>query len=270
MLIDSHAHLTFAEYESDLGDVIKRSFASDTQIINASNNFKTSVMAVELAKKHEGMWALVGCHPDDIYLEKVDINKYRDLANSSEKVVGIGEVGLDFFRLKDGEKSIEAIKKDQVKYFKEFIGLSKELDLPLVLHCRGTKDDPYKAYDLMLEILSSKPIAQSPKPRGVIHCFGGNLEQAKKFIDLGFYIGFTGIVTFKNAKELQAIAKEIPLDKILIETDSPFLAPEPNRGKKNEPSYVKYVAQKIADLKEVRVIEVEKATYINTVKLFNL
>jgi len=271
MLIDSHAHITFAEYADDLEDVIKRSFASNTQIINASNNYDSSIKAVFLAEKYEGMWALIGCHPDDLE-ENFDIEKYRQLAKSSKKIVGIGEVGLDFYYLPHDRKQVAAIKKKQIEAFKQFISLAKELDLPLVLHCRGTQDDPYGAYEEMLEILTgsadgSTKLTMTASP-GVIHCYGGDLEQAKKFLDLGFYIGITGIVTFKNAKELQQIVREIPLDKILVETDAPFLAPEPYRGQRNEPAYVKYVAQKIADLKELAFDEVAKQTYNNTRKLF--
>ncbi|OGY42367.1 MAG: hypothetical protein A2Y82_04370 [Candidatus Buchananbacteria bacterium RBG_13_36_9] len=263
MLIDSHAHITFKEYENDMEDVIERSLVSHTQIINASNNFESSIKAVELAEKYKGMWAVIGCHPNDLNKEDFNLDKYRQLAKSSKKVVGIGETGLDFFHLADNENSVARIKAEQVKYFKEFIKLAQELDLPLVLHCRGEENDPYGAYDLMLDVLKSEI-------RGVIHCYGGNTEQSKKFLDLGFYIGFTGIVTFKNAKDIQQIAKEVPLEKILIETDAPFLAPEPYRGQRNEPSYVKFIAQKIADLKELSFEEVEKTTYENTCQLFKL
>lgn len=266
MLIDSHAHLTFKDFESDQEDVIKRTLASDTQIINASNNLETSAMAIELAEKHEGIWALVGCHPDDLEAD-FEITEYKQLAQSSKKVVGIGEVGLDYYRLEQGSDQI-ILKQKEV--FKQFINLAQELDLPLVLHCRGTKDDPFGAYDEMLDILKSEVRRMKYEARGVIHCYGGNLEQVKKFLDLGFYVGFTGIITFKNAKEVQTIAKEIPLDRILVETDAPFLAPEPYRGQRNEPSYVKYVCQKIADLKGLSFGEVAKATYENTCKLFKL
>ncbi|MCX6743895.1 MAG: TatD family hydrolase [Candidatus Parcubacteria bacterium] len=277
MLIDSHAHITFKEYENDSEDVIKRSLDSGTQIINASNNYETSVMAVELAAKHDGIWALVGCHPDDLDLENFNLEKYRKLAQSSKKVVGIGEVGLDYYRL---DKDAAEIKLEQKETFIQFIQLAQELNLPLVLHCRGTKNDPYGAYDEMLEILKDEVLpslklrqagrSSKSEVKGVIHCFGGNLEQAKQFLDLGFYVGFTGIVTFKNAKEIQAIVKEVPIDRILVETDAPFLAPEPYRGKRNEPSYIKYVAQKIAELKGLSFVEVEKDTYDNTCKLFKL
>lgn len=271
MLIDSHAHITFKEYEKDLGDVIKRSLDFNTQIINASNNYDTSVQAIELSEKHESMWAVIGCHPDDLSEEKIDFDKYIQLAKSSKKVVGIGEVGLDYYRL---DKGSDEIKLKQKEVFKQFIELANELNLPLVLHCRGTKSDPYGAYDEMLEILTGladglTKLTMTASP-GVIHCYGGNLEQAKKFLDLGFYIGFTGIITFKNARELQQIAKEVPLDRILIETDAPFLAPEPFRGQRNEPGYVKYVCQKIAELRGLSFDEVAKVTYKNTCRLFRL
>ncbi len=287
MFIDSHAHMNFKEYEGELEDVIQRSFNNGTWIINIGSNYETSKKAIKIAENFDlGIWAVIGCHPVHLVKditekaifggeehsfftpkEKFNYQKYSELAKSSDKVVGIGETGFDFFRMADAKHSMEEIKKIQTDVFKQFIKIARELNLPLVLHCRGEEDKPYEVYDLMLEVLSSE---LSPKPNGVIHCFGGNLEQAKKFIDLGFYIGFTGIVTFKNAKELQEIAKEISLDKILVETDAPFLAPDPYRGVKNEPTFVRYVAQKIADLKELTFEEVEKQTFANTSKLFNL
>ncbi len=289
MLIDSHAHLNFQEYDSELDDVIQRSFDNQTWVINVGSNYETSQKAVAIADKFgKGIWAAIGCHPIHLIKditettvfdgaeqsfftpkEKFNYNKYLQLAQSSEQVVALGETGLDFFRMSDAKDSIEEVKAKQTEVFEQFIKMGKELNLPLILHCRGEEKDPYGAYDLMLEILGKWQMANG-KLSGVIHCFGGNLTQALKFIDLGFYIGFTGIITFKNAKELQAIAKEIPLEKILIETDAPFLAPEPYRGKKNEPTFVRYVAQKIADLKEITFDQVEKQTFDNAVELFNL
>jgi TatD DNase family protein len=290
MLVDSHAHINFEEYASELDDVIARSLDDKTWIINVGSNYETSQKAVEIAKKYKlGIWAVVGCHPIDLskdFEEKLafggkegiynykkeifDYDKYYDLAIKNPKVVGIGEVGLDYYRLADSKHSLEKIRKIQTDVFRQFIKLSRELNLPLVLHCRGEEKDPYGAYDEMLEILKAEVRSPKSEFKGVIHCYGGNSEQAKKFLDLGFYIGFTGIVTFKNAKELQAIAKEVPLNRILIETDAPFLAPDPYRGQRNEPSYVKYVCQKIAELKGLSFEEVAKATYENTSKLFKL
>ena len=291
MLIDSHAHINFKEYDAELDDVIQRSLDNKTWLINVGSNYESSQKAVEIANKFVlGVWAAVGLHPIHLIKdieektefagqetsfftpqEKFGYKKYYELAKSSEKVVGLGETGLDFFRLADNKHPLAKVKETQINVFREFIKLAKETDLPLILHCRGDEKDPLAAYDTMLDVLRLEiGDWRLGKVRGVIHCFGGNLEHARKFIDLGFYIGFTGIVTFKNAKELQQIAKEIPLDKILIETDSPFLAPDPYRGQRNERSYVQYIAQKIADLKELTFEEVEKQTFDNTSKLFKL
>ncbi|MDD5341510.1 MAG: TatD family hydrolase [Patescibacteria group bacterium] len=289
MLFDTHAHINFKVFDNDLENVVKRSLESGIYFINVGSNFETSQKAIEIAEKFDGVWAVIGCHPEhlvDDIKEKIFVNgeeklltvkkeifdykKYFDLAKSSKKIVGIGETGLDFYYLKPEKHDIEKAKQLEIEVFKQFIKLAKELNLPLVLHCRGEEGKNYEAYDLMLEILSSELGALGPEPKGVIHCFGGNLEQAKKFIDLGFYIGFTGIVTFKNAKELQQVAKEIPLDKILIETDSPYLAPVPFRGKVNEPQYVRYVAEKIAELKGLKFEEVAEQTFNNAKNLFNI
>ncbi|MBD3359934.1 MAG: hydrolase TatD [Candidatus Buchananbacteria bacterium] len=295
MLIDSHAHINFHEYAAELNDVVQRSFDNKTWIINVGSNYETSQKTIDIAKKFgKGIWAVIGCHPIHLVkdvTEKAsfggeehsfftpkekfsarggsalggDYDKYLNLAQSSDTVVGIGETGLDFFRMADEEYTMDKIKEIQINVFKQFIQLAKRLDLPLVLHCRGEESDPYGAYDLILDILEKEDYH-----KGVIHCYGGNKTQARKFLNLGFYVGFTGIVTFKNAQELQEIAKETPLDKILIETDAPFLAPEPYRGQKNEPYFVRYIAQKIADLKELTFTEIEKQTFNNAVKLFNL
>ncbi len=295
MLIDSHAHINFQGYAAELNNVVQRSFDNKTWIINVGSNYETSQKAIDIAQNFgKGIWAVIGCHPIHLIkdvTEKAsfggeeysfftpkekfsarggsasggDYDKYLNLAQSSDRVVGIGETGLDLFRMADENYSIEQIKEIQLAVFKQFIKLAKKLDLPLVLHCRGEEKDPYGAYDLLLDTLEAENYH-----KGVIHCYGGNKTQARKFLDLGFYIGFTGIVTFKNAKELQKIAQETPLNKLLIETDAPFLAPEPYRGQKNEPYFVRYIAQKIADLKELTFAEVENQTFNNTVKLFNL
>lgn len=290
MLIDTHAHLNFREYQNELDDVIQRSFDNKTWIITVGSTYDSSKKAIKISEKFgKGIWSAVGLHPLHLIKdveetavfdkeehsfitpkEDFSYDKYKNLVQSSSSVVAIGEVGLDFYRMEDQDNPIEKVKEKQVKVFKEFIRLSQEVDKPLILHCRDYEEDPGGAYDLMIDILSPKPKALSPKPRGVIHCFGGNATHARKFLDLGFYIGVTGIVTFKNAKDLQEIVADIPLDKILIETDSPFLAPDPYRGKKNEPTFVRYVCQKVADLKEVTFDKVENETFENAVKLFKL
>lgn len=286
MLIDSHCHINFNAYKQDIDSVIGRSLESDIWLVNIGSQYSTSARAIKIAQKYEaGVYAVVGLHPihliDDITesiiidgvkheitTKREDFNyqSYKDLALSSDKVVGLGETGLDYFHFKDDESSDDK-KNLQKEVFKQFIALGRELDLPLVIHARGQADNPDGVYDDILEIIKSeaKPV------RGVVHCYGGNLSQAQEFIDLGFYIGFTGIITFKKKSEdLQKIAQVLPLEKILVETDAPFLAPEPYRGKRNEPAYVKLVAQKIAALKNLTLEEVAISTTANAKKLFNI
>ncbi|MFA6533635.1 MAG: TatD family hydrolase [Patescibacteria group bacterium] len=290
MLFDSHCHINFNAYKDDAEEVIRRSLSKGIWLINIGSQLSTSARSIKIAEKYpEGVYAVVGLHP--IHLtgditesatfngeeykfvtkqEKFDYNKYKELALSSEKVVGIGEVGLDYYYFGENKLPAEEIKKVQRETLAGFIKLAGELDLPLVLHCRGNKGEPYGAYDDLLGILESRIKNQESRIRGVIHCFGGNMEQAKKFVALGFFVGFTGIVTFKKAVELQAIVKELPLDRILVETDAPFLAPEPHRGTRNEPAFVEFVAEKVAELKGLSLAEVAAETFKNTKELFRL
>jgi len=287
MLIDSHCHINFRVYKDDADQVITRALAENIWLVNIGSQYSTSARTIKIAENYDqGVYAVVGLHPihliDDItesvvldgvkheiktQREEFDYDKYKALAKSSKKVVGLGEVGLDYYYFDKSDSNFESKMTLQKEVFEKFIYLAAELDLPLVIHCRGHKTDPYFAYDNVLEIIKHSGQAI----RGVIHCFGGNLKQAREFIDLGFYVGFTGIITFKNkAEEVQAIAQAIPLDKILIETDAPFLAPIPYRGQRNEPLYVKLVAQKIAELKNLSLQEVSEATTANAQNLFNI
>jgi len=283
MIIDSHAHINFKEFADEIDSVIKRALDNNTWLINVGSNFETSKKAVQISDQYEkGVYASIGIHPIHLIKditesatfdnkeykfktkkEEFDYKKFKNLALSSKKVKAIGEVGLDVYYYKKDE--VSDAYKIQTQVFEKFIDLAQELDFPLILHCRGTKDDPYEAYDRIIKILENKKVN-----RGVMHCYGGNLDQAKKIVDLGLYVGFTGILTFKKATELHEIAKEIPLEKILIETDAPFLAPEPFRGKRNEPLYVKYVGEKLAELKDISFEKVAEQTFENAKTLFQL
>lgn len=292
MLIDSHCHVNFNAYKEDGEEVIKKTLANDIWLINIGSQDSTSTRSIRIAEQYpQGVYAVVGLHPIHLVQdvtetasfegetyefttrkEEFDKAKYRQLAQSSEKVVGLGETGLDYWYFDEfSETQIDEAKKIQRQVFEEFIDLSAELSLPLVIHCRGTKDNLYGAYDDAYEILLSAQKKYDKPLMGVIHCFTGTAEQAKKFLGLGFYIGFTGLITFKKKTEwLWEIVKQTPLDKILVETDAPFLSPEPYRGKRNEPSYVRYVAQKVAELKGLTPEEVAQATTANAKRLFRL
>jgi TatD DNase family protein len=290
MLVDSHCHINFISFKDDADKVIKDFLANNYALIIVGSQDSTSRRAVEYADKYErGVYAAVGLHPIDLIAdaqdtvvmdgvpytfksrqEDFDRKKYRLLTLSSKKVVALGEVGLDYYFDKYSPEQIAGYKAKQAEVFREFISLAEELDLPLIIHCRGEKKDPYGAYDDLFDILD-KEIAAGRKVRGVVHCFGGNQEQAEEFLSLGLYLGFTGIITFKKkAEELQLVAKITPWEKILVETDAPFLSPEPHRGERNLPQYVEFVCRKLAELKNIEYQEAAQITTNNTRALFGI
>jgi len=273
MLIDTHAHVNFNAYKKDADKVIRRSLGNHIWVINAGSQYDTSKRAVEMARKYkEGVFAAVGLHPihlssdwfkakvdkEEIEFktreEKFDYQKYKKLAKSKE-VVAIGEIGLDFLYKPKDVKNQEEFKEKQKEILKEQILLAKELNLPVILHCR-------EAHKEMLEILSDKKY----KVRGVLHCFVGTKKEAKKYLDLGFYLGFNGII-FK--KDLADVIKYIPIGKILVETDCPYLTPPPAEGR-NEPLNIRYVCKKILEIKKMKMIkDFEIQIVKNTKELFN-
>lgn len=275
MLIDSHCHLNFKQFEGDNDATIQRALDNNIKIIIVGSQYSTSARTIRIASKYpDSVYAAIGLHPihlidqkytDNIGKEKIEFQtraevfskeKYRELAKNN-KVVAFGETGFDFYHIENHDKS-DLLKK-QKETLLAHIELAQEFNKPVILHCRN-------AYDELIDFLKQKKV----NVNGVIHCFGGSLKQAEEFLQMGFYIGFTGIITFKNAKELQDIVKEVPLEKILIETDCPYLAPEPFRGKRNEPLYVQYVAKKIAELKNLDFEEVSSQTTQNSKKLFKI
>ena len=354
-MFDTHSHLNFQDFAKDYAQVIRRSFDYGLKgIINVGSDFADSQRAIEIASQYKkGVYAAIGLHPIHIEQEKFDFEAYKKLTENDKvilsdskessraigrsegsrhnKVVAIGETGLDYYRFKITDlrfkkddlrfkKEDLGFKKDEIqkmkllqkKIFVEHLRLARELDLPLILHCRGEKDNPLEAYKEMLEILSRSdadpqrrsdadqrrafldspevpsfsprsPEKSSPremprrgrrggaKRRGVIHCFQADQKTAEEFIKLGFYIGFTGLITFPNInQELLEVVKEVPLDRILLETDCPFLAPASYRDQRCEPWQVKFTAQKIAEIKNLPFEEVVEATTKNAVELFGL
>ncbi len=267
MLFDSHSHLHLSQFNDDREEIIKKlrlpAQAGDFSIktINIGTDFEDSKKAVELSKKYSDLlWASVGLHPNDNLEENFDIDKYRELAQN-KNVVAIGECGLDYYRLPS-----EAEIKRQKEVFIKQIDLAKELKKPIILHARpalGTQD----AYEDAIEILKYESL-NIPKGNGVAHFFSGSEETAKKFLDLGFYISFAGPITF--APEYRKIVEFVPIEKILIETDSPFAAPTPHRGKRNEPAFVEFVARKIGEWKRLDFDKVALETHNNAKALFNI
>ncbi|MDD3284304.1 MAG: TatD family hydrolase [Patescibacteria group bacterium] len=268
MLIDTHAHLNFEAYNKDREDVIKRCLDYSMAVINVGAQFETSKKAVEISK-YDNFYNTIGLHPIHVFDEKFDIKVYQKLITN--RTVGIGETGFDYFHSdSSGENNIPVTQKiidKQREVFIKHIQLAKENDLPLICHGRNSKND-FKLQTVYFDIL--KTLENQNYTRGVVHCFGGSLTEALSIVDSGMYIGFTGIITFPNADKLRVIAKEIPLDKILIETDSPYLAPQKYRGERNEPIYVEEVASVISDLKGVSMEDVIESTWQNAKILFNL
>ncbi len=267
MLIDTHAHVNFNAYKDDVDEVIRRSLDGEVWMINVGSQYSTSKRAVEIVEKYkEGVYAAVALHP--IHLgpskfvdeeevkfetkeEKFDKEKYKELAKNS-KVVAIGETGLDYYHTDD-----EKIKELQKQVFKQHLELAQELNKPIIFHCR-------KAYQDLLDELR----VTSYELRGVVHCFMGKKSQAEEFLKMGFYLGFNGLITY--CRDYDKVIRNIPLEKILVETDCPWLTPEPHRGKRNEPLYVKYVAEKIAEIKEIPFKKVAEQTTKNAKELFSL
>ncbi|MFT6394705.1 MAG: TatD DNase family protein [Methylophilaceae bacterium] len=251
MFVDSHCHLNFPELSENIQSV--RQLMHDEKVGHAlciSVTLDKFPEVLGLAEQYENFYASVGVHPDYENIQEPTVEELVKLANHP-KVVAIGETGLDYFRL-TGDLEW------QRERFRTHIRAAIITQKPLVIHTR-------KAVDDTLSIMREEGVERAG---GVLHCFTESLEMALAAIEMGFYISFSGIVTFKNALELKEVAKQIPLERMLIETDSPYLAPMPFRGKTNQPAYVKYVAQEIANLRGISVEEVAKATTENFFKLF--
>jgi TatD DNase family protein len=284
MIIDTHAHVNFAAFKEDAESTVKRALDEGVWVVNVGTQIDTSREAVAMADKFEkGVYAVIGIHPVHTYSQELDEEEthfktreesfdydlYKSLAQNP-KVVGIGECGLDYFRLPENGDH-QAIKKTQAEAFIAQLKLAKELDKALVIHSRSSKGTDDACLDI-LEILK-QDLALSPKPyplRFVLHSYTGSPEVAKKFVDLGAYISFNGIITFDKTGNQEAVLKVVPDDKILLETDCPYLTPVPMRGKRNEPSYVRFVAEHIAKLKGLSVDEAGRLTTGNAKRFFQI
>lgn len=254
MLFDTHAHLNATQFNEDVEQVIERARAEGvSHIVVVGFDRPTIQRAMELAEQYSFIYAAVGWHPvDAIHMTDEDLIMIECLA-AHPKVVALGEMGLDYY----WDQSPKEVQKE---VFRKQIRLAKKVKLPIVIHNRDATAD-------IVHILQEE---HAEEVGGVMHCFSGSIEVARQCIDMNFYISFGGPVTFKNAKKPKEVAKEIPLDRLLIETDCPYLTPHPFRGKRNEPSYVKYVAEAIAELKGISFEEVAQKTSDNAKRLFGI
>lgn len=264
-MFDSHAHVLFDSFNEDRDAVITRARqAGLSGWLEIGTDLASSRKAVAFASTQPGVFATVGVHPGDIgELAESDWSEIETLL-SKPRVVAVGEVGFDFYR---GGR-----EQEQLPVLSRFIQLAIAQDLPVIFHVRdpaaGESSHPATAHEAMIKFLQALPA--SARPRGVMHTYSGNQDQAQIYLELGMFLSFSGVVTFKNAGVTAEVARTVPADRLLIETDSPFLTPEPFRGQRNEPAQVTYVAQKIAQLRGVPVEEIAAATDRNAEKLFGL
>lgn len=281
MFIDTHAHINFNAYKNDSDSVIRESLREDVWMILVGSEYKTSRRGLEMANKYErGVYSAVGLHP--LHLEEINAKDdkgeydfttraeefnyeaYEKLAKF-EKVVAIGEIGLDYYHIALNSDTAN-IKKKQKQVFLEQIRLARNLDLPVIIHCRQAHDDMIAL--LMEYKQNNKEIFPKDRPWGVMHCFSGNEDLAWKYFSLGLLISFTGLITF--SKSWDDLIRKIPDNKFMIETDCPFMTPEPYRGKRNEPILVKYVAKRISEIRNISIDKIAEISFNNAKKLFNI
>jgi len=253
MLFDTHVHLNSKMYKKDLNEVIERALeVGVTKMAVVGFDMPSNKHAIQLAEQYECIYAVVGVHPSDARSATEAGWAVLREQLKHPKVVALGECGFDYYH----DTSFNDIQRE---VFKRQLAIAKELDMPIVIHMRDSVDDTY-------EMLRDEGKGLG----GVLHCYGGDVAMMHKFLDLGFYIGLDGPVTFKNARSVHEIAKAVPIDRLVIETDAPYLTPAPYRGKRNEPAYLSYVAEKIAELRGMSYDEVCRITTENALKMYRM
>lgn len=260
MIFESHAHYDDRQFDVDRETLLENlPFQNVGVIVNVGSDIRSSKESITLAHQYDYIYAAIGVHPDEVdTMKEADMEELSHMAKE-DKVVAIGEIGLDYFR-KEGN----AYKSVQKEWFCRQLDLAKEIEKPVIIHSRDAAEDTIQ---ILRDFRKENPQIENP---GVIHCYSYSPELAKEYVAMGFYIGIGGVVTFKNAKKLVETVAQIPLERILVETDSPYLCPEPNRGKRNDSSQIRYVMDRIADIRGITPEEVEKQTEMNARKMYRL
>jgi TatD DNase family protein len=262
VLVDTHCHLDFKSFDPDRLAVVARAMEAGVgRIVNPGIDLASSQAAVKLAQEEAAIYAAVGVHPNDALSWRTDTRAELKGLAGDQKVVAIGEIGLDYYR----DRAPRALQRE---IFREQLALAAELGLPVIIHNREATEDVLGILGDWHSGLQSTRSPLTGRP-GVLHSYADSEEPARRAMDLNFFIGFTGPVTFRNAAELQRVAAALPLDRLLVETDAPFLTPHPHRGKRNEPAYVRLVVEKIAELKEMSFSTVADRTADNAALLFD-
>ena len=254
MIFDSHAHYDDAQFDEDRMDVLSHlKDAGVAKVVNISNGWDDLLKTLELIKQVPFLYGTVGIHPCKVSeLNDERMEKMRDFC-SGDKIVAVGEIGLDYYWMSDP-------KEVQKEWFIRQLRLAKEVNLPVVIHSRDASQD---TFDIM-------KAEHAGTTGGVIHCYSGSVEMAREYVKMGYFLGIGGVVTFKNSKTLKKVAAEIPLEHIVIETDCPYLAPTPYRGKRNSSAYLPMVVEEIARLRGISTEEVERVTYENAMRLYSI
>ena len=257
MIFETHAHHEDKKFDADRIELLSSMKENRIgRIINVGSTMATTRASVELAKQYDFMYAAVGVHPSEIEdLNEDEMRWLENTAKSEKDVVAIGEIGLDYYWDKD-----PAVQEKQVYWFERQLELARQVDLPVIIHSR---DAAAKTMEMMKS-------AAKLGTRAVIHCYSYSAEQAKEYVKLGYYIGVGGVVTFKNGRKLQETVEAIPMDRILLETDCPYMAPEPFRGRRNDSTMIPYIVEKIAEIKGISTKEVEDITWDNACRLFGV
>ncbi len=253
MLFDTHAHFESSQFDKDRHNLLTSlKEYSVGNVTNIGSSMETSWRSVELAERYDFIYATVGVHPGEVYdMSDRDIDELRKMVLEHKKVRAIGEIGLDYHY-------DDSIPDLQIKWFIKQLELAKELDMPVVIHDRDSKGE-------CIKILKDMNVT-----KGVMHCFSGSAEIAKELVKMGFMISFTGVLTFKNAKKAVEACKVVPLDRLMIETDCPYMSPEPHRGERNFSGYVEYVARKMAEIKGVSYEKIAEITTENAFKFYGI
>ena len=255
MIFETHAHYDDEQFQSDREALMASlSDCGIKRVVNVGASISTTKNSIALAEQYDFIYASIGVHPSDIAEMNEERFDWLKEQTSHPKVVAVGEIGLDYYWDKE-----EEIQKQQRYWFKRQIELAKEMSLPIIVHSRDAAADT-------LQILKE---CHTDKLQAVIHCYSYSPELAAEFIKMGYYIGIGGVVTFKNAKKLKETVQKIPLERILLETDCPYMSPEPHRGKRNDSRNIPYIVEKIAELKGITTREVEKITWENAMKFYN-
>ena len=254
MLFDTHAHYDSRQFNADRDEVL--SGLQDrgvSLVVNPGCDIPSSQMAVAIAEKHPFVYAAVGFHPEELEgAELSDLSVIRELA-AHEKVVAIGEIGLDYYWVKD-----EAGREKEKEFFRAQLALAEELGLPVIVHDREAHGDTLAI------------VKEFPNVRGVFHCYSGSVEMAEELVEMGWMISFTGVLTYKNARKSVEVARAVPIERLMVETDSPYMAPEPYRGKRNDSGYVFHTCERLAEIKGISVEECAEITLKNGCRFFGI